>query len=63
MFLILTTIIEVIMGGHFLNKDVYKIRIYIKANKAVLAIIEAIKASKYNSTGASPSAAFNIAYY
>ena len=44
--LILTTIIKVIMGRRFLDKVIYRLRIYIKASKAVLAIIEAIKVAK-----------------
>ena len=44
--LILTTTIKVIMGRRLLNKVVYRIRICIKASKAVLAIIEAVKVGK-----------------
>jgi len=44
--LILTTTIEVIMGRCLLDKIVYRIKIYIKAGEAVLAIVEAIKVGK-----------------
>ena len=44
--LILTTTIEVIMGRHLLDKVVYRIRIRIKAGKAVLAIADTVKVAK-----------------
>ena len=44
--MILTTIIEVIIGRRLLDKVIYRIRIYIKASIVVLVIIEAIKIAK-----------------
>ena len=44
--MILTTIIKVIIGRRLLDKVVYRIKIYIKAGKAVLAIAEAVKVGK-----------------
>ena len=43
---ILTTTIEVIMGRRLLDKVVYRIRIRIKAGKAVPVIAEAVKVAK-----------------
>ena len=44
--MILTTTIKVIIGRRLLDKVIYRIRIRIKASKAVLAIAEAIKVAK-----------------
>ena len=44
--MILTTTIKVIIGRRLPNKVIYRIRIRIKAGKAVLAIIEAVKVAK-----------------
>ena len=41
-----TTIIIKIMGRRLLDKVVYRIRLYIKANKSIAAIIEVVKVSK-----------------
>ena len=41
-----TTIIVVIMGRHFLDKVIYRIRLCVKANKSIAAIIEAVKVFK-----------------
>ncbi len=41
-----TTTIVVIMGRRLLDEVVYRIRLYIKANESVAAIIEAVKVSK-----------------
>jgi len=41
-----TTIIIKIIGRRLLDKVVYRIRLYIKANKSIVAIIEAVKVSK-----------------
>ena len=42
----LTTTIEAIMGRRLPDEVIHRIRIYIKAGKAVPAIIEAIKVGK-----------------
>ena len=41
-----TTTIVIIMGHRLLDKVVYRIRLYVKANKSIAAIIEAVKVSK-----------------
>ena len=42
----LTTTIVAIMGRRLLDKVIYRIRLCIKANKSIAAIIEAVKVSK-----------------
>ena len=41
-----TTIIVAIIGRRLLDEVVYRIRLRVKANKSIAAIIEAVKVSK-----------------
>ena len=41
-----TTIIVVIIGRRLLDKVIYRIRLRVKANKSIVAIIEVVKVSK-----------------
>ena len=41
-----TTTIVVIIGRRLLDKVIYRIRLRVKANKSIVAIIEAVKVSK-----------------